>query len=68
LLKEELLGIFRELLKGGQEINFAHTARQAKSGDEDENRHSHNCEIKIIIGFNWQTGNLLRIQIDFQLY
>ena len=40
-MKEELLGIFGQLLKGGQEINFAHTARQTKSGDVDENRRNH---------------------------
>jgi len=34
-LKEAFLGIFGELFEGGQEINFAHTALQAKSGDVD---------------------------------
>ena len=44
-MKEELLGIFGQLLKGEQEINFTHTARQAKSRDIDENSKAHKCKI-----------------------
>jgi hypothetical protein len=37
-MKEEFLGIFGYLFKGGEEINFAHTARQGKSGDGERKR------------------------------
>ena len=37
-MKEEFLAIFGQLFKGEEEINFAHTARQAKSGEAHENR------------------------------
>ncbi len=55
-MKEELLGIFGQLLKGEQEINFTHTARQAKSRDIDENRQMNNWEITVLISVKSKHG------------